>query len=84
MPLTNWTSDPRPAPGEGRARGPSVTARLAAGGALLLALVLVALIVLDNGSSYTLRIPFQDASGLVKGNDVLIGPDRAGTVQSIG
>lgn len=61
-----------------------MTARLAAGGALLLALVLVALIVLDSGSSYTLRIPFQDASGLVKGNDVLIGPDRAGTVQSIG
>ena len=61
-----------------------MTARLAAGGALLLALVLVALIVFGNGTSYTLRIPFQDASGLVTGNDVLIGPDRAGTVQSIG
>ena len=46
--------------------------------------MLVAFIVLTNQSSYTLHIPFQDASGLVPGNDVLIGPAHAGTVQSVG
>ncbi|MGO9753481.1 MAG: MlaD family protein [Solirubrobacteraceae bacterium] len=46
--------------------------------------MLVALIVLNSGSSYTLRIIFQNASGLVSGNDVLIGPAHVGSVQAVG
>lgn len=57
---------------------------MAAVGALLCAAVLVAVIVLSAGSSYTLHIVFQNASGLVSGNDVLIGPARVGSVQSVG
>lgn len=52
--------------------------------ALLCAFVFVALIVLSSGSSYTLSIVFENASGLVSGNDVLIGPAHVGSVQSIG
>ncbi len=57
---------------------------MAAGAALILALVVVALIVLEGGSSYTLRADFQNASGLVTGDLVLIGPAKVGTVDSIG
>jgi phospholipid/cholesterol/gamma-HCH transport system substrate-binding protein len=59
-------------------------ARLAATGALVIAVVVVALVVLGSGPSYTLRANFQDAGGLVAGDDVLIGPARVGTVNSIG
>jgi phospholipid/cholesterol/gamma-HCH transport system substrate-binding protein len=59
-------------------------ARLAATGALVIAVVVVVLVVLGSGSSYTLRADFQDAGGLVAGDDVLIGPARVGTVSSIG
>jgi phospholipid/cholesterol/gamma-HCH transport system substrate-binding protein len=63
--------------------GTSPVARIAAAGALLAALVLVGLVLLGNGSSYALRANFQDAGGLVKGDDVLIGPARVGSVKSI-
>jgi phospholipid/cholesterol/gamma-HCH transport system substrate-binding protein len=59
-------------------------ARVAAVASLAGAVVLVALLLLGNGSSYTLRADFQDAGGLVTGDDVLIGPARVGSVQSIG
>ena len=36
--------------------------------------MVVALLLLASGSSYTLRADFQDAGGLVTGNQVLIGP----------
>jgi phospholipid/cholesterol/gamma-HCH transport system substrate-binding protein len=49
-----------------------------------LALVAVGLIVLGGGGSYTVTAYFQDAGGLVGGDEVLIGPAHAGTVQSIG
>jgi phospholipid/cholesterol/gamma-HCH transport system substrate-binding protein len=65
-------------------RGTSAVARLAAGAALILALVVAGLIVLEGGSSYTLHADFQNASGLVTGDLVLIGPAKAGTVTSIG
>ena len=52
--------------------------------ALFAAVVVVALIVLENGSSYTLHAEFQDASGLVTGDLVMIGPNKVGTVKSIG
>jgi len=85
------TRPSRTEPGSGHTHGrdgaggrPSTVTRVASIGALVLAAVLVTLIVTGSGSPYTLRIPFTDASGLVAGDDVLIGPDRAGTVQSVG
>ena len=45
---------------------------------------MVALLLLGSGPSYNLRADFQDASGLVNGDVVLIGPARVGTVTSIG
>jgi len=62
----------------------ATVARLTAAGALLLALVVVALVVLGGGSTYTLNADFQNASGLVNGDNVLIGPAAVGTVGSIG
>ncbi len=53
-------------------------------GALLCVAVVIAAIVLTGGSAYTLRITFQNASGLVSGDEVLIGPAQVGTIQSIG
>lgn len=47
-------------------------------------MVLVVLVVFGGGSSYTLKANFEDAGGLVTGDDVLIGPARVGSVQSIG
>jgi phospholipid/cholesterol/gamma-HCH transport system substrate-binding protein len=63
---------------------PSVIARIAAVGALIAAIVLVALVVFGNSPSYTLQAEFQDAGGLVPGNIVMIGPAQIGSVQSIG
>jgi phospholipid/cholesterol/gamma-HCH transport system substrate-binding protein len=62
----------------------STLARIAALSALGLALVVVALVIFNSGSSYTLRADFQSASGLVTGDNVLIGPATVGTVTSIG
>ena len=59
-------------------------ARVAAAGALLLVLVVVAVVVLGGGSTYTLNAEFQNASGLVTGDNVLIGPAAVGTISSIG
>jgi phospholipid/cholesterol/gamma-HCH transport system substrate-binding protein len=55
-----------------------------AGVALAAAIVVVALVVLGGGSDYTVNADFQDASGLVTGDSVLIGPAVAGTVTAIG
>ena len=52
--------------------------------ALAAAIVVVALVVLAGNSSYTLNVDFQNASGLVTGDNVLIGPGVVGTVSSIG
>ena len=57
--------------------------RVAAVGALIIAVVVVAAILLSGGSSYTLRANFVDAGGLVSGNQVLIGPATVGTINSI-
>lgn len=51
---------------------------------LVAAVVVVAVIVFGSGSSYTLNAEFQDASGLVSGDLVMIGPATVGTVNSIG
>jgi phospholipid/cholesterol/gamma-HCH transport system substrate-binding protein len=58
-------------------------ARIAAVAALATAIVVVVLVLLGGGSSYTLRADFQDAGGLVAGNQVLMGPATVGTVKSI-
>ena len=52
--------------------------------ALFAAVIVVALIVFENGSSYSLHADFRDASGLVTGDLVFIGPNKVGTVDSIG
>jgi phospholipid/cholesterol/gamma-HCH transport system substrate-binding protein len=53
--------------------------------ALVLALAALAgVIALGGGSSYTISADFQDAGGLVTGDNVLIGPTVAGTISSIG
>ncbi|MFL5860106.1 MAG: MlaD family protein [Solirubrobacteraceae bacterium] len=69
-------------PGRGSRRS-SQAARAAAIAALGLALLVVALLVLEGGSGYTLNADFQSASGLVTGDNVLIGPAAVGTINSI-
>jgi phospholipid/cholesterol/gamma-HCH transport system substrate-binding protein len=59
-------------------------ARVAGVAAVIGAVVLVALIVLGASPGYTLTADFQDAGGLVTGNQVMIGPAIVGSVQSIG
>jgi phospholipid/cholesterol/gamma-HCH transport system substrate-binding protein len=59
-------------------------ARITAVAALLLALVVVAVVILSSGPGYALRANFVNASGLVTGDNVLIGPATVGTVTSIG
>ncbi len=58
-------------------------ARVAAVASLATAIVVVALVLLGGGSTYTLHADFQDAGGLVAGNQVLMGPATVGSVQSI-
>jgi phospholipid/cholesterol/gamma-HCH transport system substrate-binding protein len=69
---------PAPPPSAG------IVARVAAVGALVAAVVLIVLVLFGGGPSYTLKANFEDAGGLVTGDDVLIGPARVGSVQSIG
>lgn len=57
--------------------------RVAAVGSLVAAVVIVAVIMLSGGSSYTLRANFVDAGGLVAGDQVMMGPAIVGTVNSI-
>lgn len=90
-PLDSTTGGPgRPpgvpprAGGDDRPGRSSAIASGAAAGALVLALVVVAVVVLSSGSTYTLNADFANASGLVTGDNVLIGPAAVGTVNSIG
>ncbi len=55
---------------------------MAALGVTVLAVVVI--LLLAGGSSYTVRLLFSDASGLVDGDQVLIGPAQVGTVKSVG
>jgi phospholipid/cholesterol/gamma-HCH transport system substrate-binding protein len=57
-------------------------ARFSAIGALLIAVIVLAVLLLSSGSSYTLRVDLQDAGGLVAGNQVMIGPANVGSVDS--
>jgi phospholipid/cholesterol/gamma-HCH transport system substrate-binding protein len=58
-------------------------ARIGAAAALIAAVAAVVVIVFGSGSSYVLHANFQDASGLVTGDNVLIGPAAVGTVSGI-
>jgi phospholipid/cholesterol/gamma-HCH transport system substrate-binding protein len=60
-----------------------LVARVAATGALVIAIAAVAVVLLGSSSSYTLRADFQDAGGLVTGDQVLVGPSTVGTVNGI-
>jgi phospholipid/cholesterol/gamma-HCH transport system substrate-binding protein len=68
-----------------RRSGPSTSliARLAAVGALGAAVLLVVLILFGGGNGYTVNAIFTNASSLVTGNQVLIGPVVVGSVDSI-
>jgi phospholipid/cholesterol/gamma-HCH transport system substrate-binding protein len=61
---------------------PNRVARIAALVALPLAVALVALVLLSGGSKYQVRLLFSDASGLVSGDPVLVGPAQVGEVGS--
>jgi phospholipid/cholesterol/gamma-HCH transport system substrate-binding protein len=58
-------------------------ARVAAVASLAAAIVVIVLVLLGGSGSYTLKADFADAGGLVTGNDVLMGPAKVGSVQSI-
>jgi phospholipid/cholesterol/gamma-HCH transport system substrate-binding protein len=84
---------PAPAPrdgspgGAGRSRAAAragLAARAGAAAAIVAAVVVVLVLVLGGGSNYTISADFQNASGLVTGDNVLIGPAAVGTISSIG
>jgi phospholipid/cholesterol/gamma-HCH transport system substrate-binding protein len=60
-----------------------VVARVASLGALALALVLVVVILFGGGDSYSVRAYFQDAGGLVSGDQVIIGPATIGSITDV-
>ena len=62
----------------------SLAARLGAAGALVAAVIVIAVLVFGSSSPYTVKAQFQNASGLVTGNNVLIGTAAVGTVSGIG
>ncbi len=62
---------------------PSAPARVLAVGGLVLAAALVALALTRASQPYRIRLIFSDASGLVSGDQVLVGPAVVGTVQSL-
>jgi len=65
-------------------RAPNAAARVLGGGALALVVIAVAVLLLTGGSSYQVRLLFSDASGLVTGDQVMIGPSSVGSIRSIG
>jgi phospholipid/cholesterol/gamma-HCH transport system substrate-binding protein len=52
--------------------------------ALVAAVVVLVVLFTSSGPQYTIRLAFQDASGLVPGDQVMIGPAPVGSVDSIG
>jgi phospholipid/cholesterol/gamma-HCH transport system substrate-binding protein len=67
-----------------RPDGTGLVTRGLAIASLAAVVVVVAVIVLGSGASYSLNAEFQDASGLVSGDLVMMGPAEVGTVNSIG
>jgi phospholipid/cholesterol/gamma-HCH transport system substrate-binding protein len=60
-----------------------VLARLAAVLAVLAAVVIVAVLLFGGGPDYTVKVQFQNAGQLVKGNQVQVGGRPIGTITSI-
>src|SRR3982750_4210769 len=57
--------------------------RVAAVAVVLAAVVVVALLLFTGGSSYTVKVQFQNAGQLVKGNQVQVGGRPIGTIKKI-
>ena len=57
--------------------------RVAAVAAVAIALVVVAVILLSGGTNYQVKLVFQDASQIVKGDQVEVAGNAVGTVSSI-
>ena len=66
-----------------RSAGSSTPARITALGALLAAIVLVLVLFMGNGSSYTYRMLFETGGQLVPGNQVLVGGHPIGSIEDI-
>jgi phospholipid/cholesterol/gamma-HCH transport system substrate-binding protein len=64
-------------------RNTTVIGRIAATGALALAVVVVGLVVLSSNSGYQVHAIFQDASQIVSGDQVEVGGNVVGTVSNI-
>ncbi len=64
-------------------RAHNVAARVLGGGALALVAIVAGVLLLAGGSSYRVRLLFSDASGLVVGDQVMIGPSNVGSVSEI-
>ena len=64
-------------------RSGSVVGRVAAVGAVVLAIVVVAFLLFRGGGGYRVTVEFQNASQLVKGNQVTIGGSPVGSVEDI-
>jgi phospholipid/cholesterol/gamma-HCH transport system substrate-binding protein len=58
-------------------------ARVCALATLVGAIVVVVIILVGGGPSYTLNADFQDAGGLVTGDNVVVGPSNVGSIKSI-
>jgi phospholipid/cholesterol/gamma-HCH transport system substrate-binding protein len=64
-------------------RNSTVIGRVAAVGAVAIAVVVVAVILLSGGSSYQIKAVFQDASQLVTGDQVEVAGNSVGSISSI-
>jgi phospholipid/cholesterol/gamma-HCH transport system substrate-binding protein len=75
---------PPPPPDNPGLAGSGITlARAVALGAILVAVIVVAVILLSSGSETTYKLRFQNAGQLVKGDEVQVGGRRIGSVKEI-
>ena len=63
--------------------GGSVLARVAAVAVVVAAIVVVALLLFTGGHDYTVKVQFENAGQLVKGNQVQVGGRPIGTIKDI-
>ena len=63
--------------------GASVAGRVAAIGAVVLAIAIVAVLLFRGGGGYQVTVEFQNAAQLVKGNQVTVGGTPVGSVEDI-
>lgn len=71
------------APEAGEERGASTPARIAAGGAVVAAFVLVGLLLFGGSGGNTYKFLFETGGQLVPGNEVLVAGQPVGTIDSI-